>query len=186
MVVVLVALLATVWRLGGFREQQRPFQIVAPGTPINAGPFELTFTEATARHKLRNDYRAPSWEITVIGAGRTTGEETISPEIGGTGSMLLARDQTTGEVKYPESQRFGDGGSSNGFTPGLPPVRYTVTFEFEEGFRPADTLRIAVADQIYGNRSLIKTGDDDEKEWHNARDGWRMELPLSELAPLKD
>jgi hypothetical protein len=184
-VVSVVALLATVWRLGGFDEQQRPFQKTAPGTLISAGPFELTFTEATAQHVLKTDYRDASWKIIVIGTGRTTGNETIAPQIGGNGSMLLARNQTTGEVKSPESQAFGGGGYSHGFTPGLPPVRYTVTFEFADGYRPADTLRFAVADQIYSNRALIKTDEDDE-EWHNARDGWLMELPLSELPAQKD
>jgi hypothetical protein len=183
--VAVVALLATVWRLGGFDEQQRPFRKIAPGTPISAGPFELTFTEATAQHVLKTDYRAASWKIVVIGTGRTTGNETIAPQTGGTGSMLLARDQTTGDVKSPESQAFGSGEPSGGFTPGLPPVRYTVTFEFADGFDPADTLRFAVADQVYSSRALIKTGEDDE-EWHNARDGWLMELPLSELPAEKD
>jgi len=42
-------------------------------------------------------------------------------------------------------------------------------------------LRFIVADQIYSSRALIKTGEDDDAEWHNAGDGWRMELPLSEL-----
>ena len=65
-------------------------------------------------------------------------------------------------------------------------MRYTVTFEFDDAYRPDASLRFAVADQIYGNRALIKTDDDDEKEWHNGRDGWRMELPLSELPPQKD
>ena len=184
--VAVVALLATVWRLGGLDEQQRPFQRVAPGTLIGAGPFELTFTEATAQHVLKTDYRGASWKITVIGTGRTTGNETIAPQISGTSSMLLARNQTTGEAKSPESQTFGSGESSHGFTPGLPPVRYTATFEFREGFTPEDTLRFIVADQIYSSRALIKTGEDDDAEWHNAGDGWRMELPLSELPAQRD
>ena len=184
--VAVVALLATVWRLGGFDEQQRPFHQIAPGTLISAGPFELTFTEATAQHVLKTDYRDASWKITSSApAGRPATRRSL-PQISGTGSMLLARDQTTGDVKSPESQTFGSGESSGGFTPGLPPVRYTVTFEFDDGFRPADTLRFAVADQIYSSRALIKTGDDDDEEWHNARDGWRMELPLSELPAQKD
>ncbi len=181
--VLIAALLATVWRLGGFREEQRAFAQVAPGTPIATGPFELVFTEATAQHLLPTDYRKGSWEVTVIGTGRTTGDDTISPQDSGSSSMLVARAGAD-QVAYPDDQKFGAG--RGGFTPGLPMVRYTATFQFADGFRPGDTLRLAVIDQVFSNRALIKTEDSTDEEWHNGRDGWRLDLPLRELAPKTD
>jgi hypothetical protein len=185
-VLVAAVLFGAVWRFGGFAERQRAFQTVQPATLIAAGPYEFTFTEATARHRLATDYRKGSWEVTVIGTGRTTGEETISPDTWSDDSPFRARNDVTGDAAIPDGQRFGTAEAGSGaFTPGLPAIPYSVTFEFGDAFRPAPNLVFAVIDQRFGNRALVQTEQDTDQYWYNTRNGWRMELPLRELPPDK-
>ena len=183
---LIAALLVTVWRLGGFEKKQRSYQVVSAGTLISPGPYELSFTKATAQHLLKNDYRKGSWEVKVIGTGRTTGNETIAPDILSIDStMFLARNPQSAEVQGPSDATYGEG-SRSGFTPGLPPVAVVLTFTFSDSFPSGQRLVFAVADQVYSNNALIQTDQNNEKTWHNADTGWRMELPLSQLPPEKD
>lgn len=183
---LIAALLLSVWRLGGFEKKQRSYQVVSAGTLLSAGPYELSFTKATAQHLLKTDYRKESWEIKVLGTGRTTGNETIAPDISGSDTeMFLARNPASAEVQFANDATFGEG-ARGGFTPGLPPVDVVLTFTFTGTFPAGDKLIFAVADQVYSNHALIQTDQNNEKTWHNADTGWRMELPLSKLAPEKD
>ena len=183
---LIAALLVTVWRLGGFEKNQRSYQVVNAGTLVSAGPYELSFTKATAQHLLKTDYRKGSWEVKVIGTGRTTGNETIAPDTSGFDhGMFLARNPTSDEVQTANDATYGEG-SRAGFTPGLPPVAVVLTFTFSDSFPAGQRLIFAVADQVYSNNALIQTSQNNEKTWHNADTGWRMELPLSQLPPEKD
>jgi hypothetical protein len=183
---LIVALLATVWRLGGFEKKQRSYEVVSAGTLISPGAYELSFTKATAQHLLKTDYRQGSWEVKVIGTGRTTGDETIAPDTSGfDNGMFLARNPTSGQVQPANDATFGEG-SRAGLTPGLPPVAVVLTFSFSDSFPAGPRLIFAVADQVYSNNELIQSDQNNEKTWHNADTGWRMELPLSQLPPEKD
>jgi hypothetical protein len=63
---------------GGFERRTDLLKTVPPGALITTGPYEFRFTEATAQHKKDFD-GSLYWEVVMIGEGRTTGNESISP-----------------------------------------------------------------------------------------------------------
>ena len=71
---VLVLLVVAVWGFGGFKRRTDLLKTMPPGALITSGPYEFRFTEATAQRKKKYDGTF-SWEIVMIGEGRTTGTE---------------------------------------------------------------------------------------------------------------
>lgn len=150
----------------------------APGQVIVTGPYEFTFTKATAQRVERFGSEVIV-DVRVIGMGRTTGDAAIAPST--LNPMFVARDEASLEIQEANGQRFGPGGSlENGdtFTPGLPPVEFTATFEFSEKYRPGKTLVFAVAQLEFTDRSLLGTG---EKTWNNGDRFFFVNLPLTTL-----
>ncbi len=174
--VTVAALAAT----GGFRERADLPTPVAPGTTLSTGPYELTFIAATAQR--RKDFGdSPYWEVRVTGTGRTTGEETIAPSLGVRNPMFLARAGAGGEVHDPEGLRWGTEeriSDGDGFTPGLPPVPFSVEFTFPEASPPTPTLRFAVFEQEFRDISLLGNQD---PTWTNGKRFWVSDLPVRRL-----
>jgi hypothetical protein len=134
------------------------------------GPYELRFTEATAQHKKNFDGTL-SWQVVVVGEGRTTGNESISPNYMPSDGMFVSKDDVTQQVSVPESVQMGEGGfDRHRFTPGLPLSPYSVVFKYEDKFRPGPTIRFVVWDLVYGKHFLAS----DEEGWHNG-----LRLPVS-------
>ena len=77
-VLALVLVIAVLWSAGGFGQRTDLLRPVEPGAVFSTGPFELTFTEATAQQKLETD-GVMKWEIVVIGRARNTGDVTMAP-----------------------------------------------------------------------------------------------------------
>ena len=65
------------------------------------------------------------------------------------------------------------------FTPGLPPVRYALTFTFSPTYRPQPTLKLLVSELEYSTGYLAS----DEKTWLIGTYGFLYELPVRELPP---
>src|SRR3954465_10666450 len=87
---------------------------------VHNGSVRVSLTEATAQHK--NDFgNTPYWEVVVIGEGRTTGTESISPNTMGDSGMFATKDDISQEVELPQSARMGEGRGFERyrFTPGL-------------------------------------------------------------------
>ncbi len=185
--IVLLALAVVVggiWALGGFKVRTDVRHPVAPGTLVVSGPYEFTFTHATAQKKKEYD-DSIKWIVIAEGTGRTTGDESISPMTGGSG-MFAAADPNTVEAPDAESDIIGPGESYDGpsdFTPGIAPLRYRVEFNFSEHYKPDKFVKFAVFEIEYSNNHIIDTG---EKTWHNTRDAFVYQLPITVLPPDVD
>lgn len=185
LILLSVALVVGLLQLaGGFGRRTDLLTPVGPGTPIGTGPYELTFTEATAQPIRSTDGATTGWEVVAIGSARTTGEEAMAPSWFGSDSVFALRDPAGTAPANPSGVDIGDlidgrGSGRRDLTPGLPATGYRVRFDLPADFRPGASIRLAVADLVYDARYLTT----DEKAWHNGPYGWRLDLPLRVLAP---
>ena len=178
LLLALVLLIVGIWGFGGFKKRTDLFKTTAPGTLFTTGPYEFRFTEATAQHK--NGFGStPYWEVVVIGEGRTTGKESISPSSLDDSAMFAIRDDVSQEVELPQSARIGQGRGFDRyrFTPGLPLVRYSIVFKYKDTYRPGQTIRFAVFDLVYGKHFLTS----EEEGWHNGTYARQFYLPVRVL-----
>jgi hypothetical protein len=175
---VLVLLVIAVWGLGGFKKRTDLLKTTPPGTLFSTGPYEFRFTEATAQHKRKYDGTF-SWEIVMIGEGRTTGTESSSPKYVGDSGMFVSKDDVTQQVASPDRVRMGEGDNfeRGQFTPGLPLSPYAVVFKYPDTYRPGPTIRFGVAELVYGRHYLAS----EEKTWHNGTYIYLLHLPVRVL-----
>jgi len=146
---------------------------------FTAGPYEFRFTEATAQHK--KDFNGTLyWQVVMTGEGRTTGNESISPNYMPNDGMFVSKDDVTQQVSLPESVRMGGGGfDRHRFTPGLPLSSYSVVFKYDDQYHPGPTVRFVVWDLVYGKHFLAS----EQEGWHNGTYGHQLYLPVGVLAP---
>lgn len=177
-----VLAVVVIWAAGGFATRTDLRIPTAAGHVITTGPYEFTFSTATAQRKTRNSGKTEV-EVTVVGTGRTTAEKAAAPSY--TNSMFVAKDDAGGEIQEATSQRFGsEANTDNGsnFTPGLPPIEYRVVFEFSGKYQPGATLRFAVSELEFSDASLLGTG---EKLWNNGERNFVLLLPITRLPDEK-
>lgn len=174
-----MSVVAAVGALGGFNRRTDLLQLTAPGTMITTGPYQLTFTEVTAqRHKDFDNQLY--WQLSAVGTGRTTGNETAAPDTGEQGPFV-SKDSRSGEIEAPSGVRYGVAASfTNGarFTPGLPPVPILVDFRYHGDYVPGQTLRFAVLRLSYESTALL---GGEEKTWHRTSTGYEYRLPVKVL-----
>jgi hypothetical protein len=180
-VVAIALTVLAVWGLGGFRQRTDRLIPTEPGTLITTGPYEFTFTEATAQNVT--DYSGDkNWRVRVIGSGRTTAAKSMTPNYADNG-MFVSRDPRSREVQVPTGQRFGESESFTAgaaFTPGLAPKRFQLEFTYSDAYRPSDTLRFVVFQLEFRDASLLEDG---EKSWRNGLRGYQMYVPVTVLPP---
>lgn len=162
----LALLVGGVWGFGGLQKRtdiQRP---IAPGQRFVTGPYEFSFTGATAQQTRDAGSRTTVWTVTVLGEGRTTGKESVAPEYVTTpDGMFALKDPGSGRIVYPTSTRVGSGEGfrRSTFTPGLPLVPYALTFTLDKGYQPGTELLFGAVDLVYGRHFLTN----EQKVWHN-------------------
>lgn len=170
---------------GGFEQRTDLLKPVEPGALIVTGPYELTFTEATAQQQQDADGKVTGWEVVVTGRARTTADETMAPEIYGDDSVFALRDPGSDLVAEPDAVDIGDDPDSYGsysrrhLAPGLPPIGYRLTFDLPLEYRPGPTVRLGVFELVFEDTYLVS----DEKRWDNSPYGFRIDLPLRVLPP---
>jgi hypothetical protein len=176
---VVVLLVVAIWGFGGFKRRTDILKTRPPGTLFTTGLYEFRFTEATAQHE--KDFNGTLyWQVVMTGEGRTTGNESISPNYMPNDGMFVSKDDVTQQVSLPESVRMGDGGfDRHRFTPGLPLSSYSVVFKYDDKYRPGPTIRFVVWDLVYGKHFLAS----EEEGWHNGTYGHQFYLPVRVLAP---
>ena len=182
-VLALVLTIAPVSAFGGFDRRTDLLRPVQPGTLISTGPFELSFTEATAQ-RLTDSKETVIWKIVVIGQARTTSDETIAAKHFGSASMFAIRDLATNTTAEPKSATIGEPdelglSSRSSLAPGLPPMEYRLTFELPASYQPGTVLRLAVMDLEYAARYLTS----EEEGWFNEIGGSRLDLPVRVRPP---
>lgn len=179
-VVALALVVALVWGLGGFRRRTDVLVDTAVGTTITTGPYELRFTEVTAQQ--RTDYKDEvSWRVSVVGEGRTTGDEALAPDFSGDDGMFVAKDRASGEYHTADNQLVGAEAEIGGvFTPGLPSKPFTVVFEFSRDYRPGPDLLFVVYQLELRDSSLL---GNQEEQWRNANRAHRFTMPVRVLPP---
>lgn len=174
----LVVVVGVVALLGGFRARSDLLTPVAAGSLIASGPYEVTLEKATVQHRTSDD----DWEVVVSGQARTTGTTSIDPPTGESRGFVYAKDPAGGEVQASDSIFLGGATFSDSLadlTPGLPPVPWTVTFDFERA--PGAELLFVVFDQEY--TSLYIFGD--ELGWRPTNHAATLTLPLQKLDDTK-
>jgi hypothetical protein len=176
----LVLLVVAIWGFGGFKRRTDILKTVAPGALFTTGPYEFRFTEATAQHWTDYDGTV-YWEIVMVGEGRTTGKESISPSYMPNSGMFVSKDDVTQQIVQPDHVEMGEGDSFDrrDFTPGLPLIPYSVVFKYDDRYRPGPTIRFVIWDVVYGKRYLAS----DEEAWHNGNFGSQLYLPVRVLPP---
>lgn len=170
---VVVLALGVVTLLGGFRQRTDLLTRVPAGSTITTGPYAVTFAKATVQRRTDPD----EWDVVVSGSARTTGTTSIAPPSGDSG-FLFARSAAGGEVVSSRSIALGDAAafeSQETLTPGLPPVRWSVTFRYVAD--PREQLLLAVYDQEYRTAYLFG----DEKSWVTTNHASTTVLPLERL-----
>ena len=184
LVLALVLVIAVLWGAGGFGRRTDLLRPVEPGAMISTGPFELTFTEATAEQVIDSKGTVTRWRIVVIGQARTTGDETLAPKYFGNDSMFAIRDPGTDTAADPKSATVGEPdelglSARSSLAPGLPPMEYRLTFELPPAYQPGPAIRLGVMDLVYEARYLTS----DEEGWFNGTYGSRVDLPVRVLPP---
>jgi hypothetical protein len=181
--VALALLVAGVWGFGGFKKRTDTLRPVPPGQRFTSGPYEFSFSEATVqRTKLDG---VISWKVKVLGQGRTTGKEAISPSfVESFDGMFVLKDPGTGQIAAPDGQQYGSDTSfsRHNFTPGLPPIPYTLSFTVDEHYQPGPVLRLGAGDLVYSSHFLTT----EEKTWHNGDYITLVPLPVRVLPPATD
>lgn len=173
----LALLVVGIWGFGGFKQRTDLFTTTSPGTLFTTGPYELRFTEATAQHKKDYGGDTPYWEVVMIGEGRTTGNESASPDYSANG-IFVSKDDVTQQVVLPESVTLGQSRAPRQrFTPGLPLIPYSVEFSYDDRYRPGPTIRFVVVDLVYGKHALTS----DEETWHRGTYSHQFYLPVRVL-----
>ncbi|MET0693506.1 MAG: hypothetical protein ABWY56_06220 [Propionibacteriaceae bacterium] len=178
-VLAVVAVIVVVWALGGFERRTDLLQVTAPGTLISTGPYEFTFTEVTAQRKKGFDDKV-SWQLTAVGTGRTTGDISIAPSYGDTGTFV-SKDTRSGETAVPTGVRYGEGESftdGSQFTPGMPPIPIRVDFKYQQTYVPDRELRFVVFELEFTDNSLFGGQD---KTWNKTNHGFDYHLPVRVL-----
>lgn len=168
---------------GGFGRRTDLLTAVKPGAVISTGPFELSFTDATAQARVEKDGAISRWDVVAIGRARNTGNIAMAPSTFGSDSVIVLRDPADQTTAIPYGVDIGDepGGRSDRreLTPGLPATGYRLTFRLPGDYRPGSTVRLGVADLVYEAKYLTT----DEKAWDNGLYGYRIDLPVRVLPP---
>jgi hypothetical protein len=184
-VLALVLLIAIVWRAGGFAQRTDLLRPVEPGAIISTGPYEFSFTEATAQQQPDFNRGAPTWQIVIIGRARNLSDTSLIPPTLGGQSMFAIKDRASGLSAEPSNQQIGDASdklglySRSALSPGLPSIGYRLVFPMPAEFRPGPTILLGVSDLVYRSKYLTN----DKKAWDTALYGSRIDLPLRILSP---
>jgi hypothetical protein len=183
MLVALALLVATVWAFGGFRKRTDILRPVPPGQPFTSGPYEFSFSGATVQQIKKSD-GSLSWKVKVLGQGRTTGKEAMSlTHVESENGIFVLKDPSTGQIVVPDGEQFGidDSFNRHNFTPGLPPIAYTLSFTLDGRYQPGRFLQFAALDLVYGSHYLTT----EEKAWHNGTYATKILLPVRLLPAQK-
>ncbi len=183
-ILAITLVIGGIWALGGFKVRTDGRTSIKAGQLIKSGPFEFTFTHATAQRVKQFD-DSFRWTLIMEGTGRTIADESNTPETGGNG-MFVAKDPLTVETTESDSAKIGNGASltsAANFNPGLAPVLYQVEFTFSERYEPSKDVQFSVNRLEHGNNYILDTG---QKTWHNGRDVFVYRLPVTVLPPDLD
>jgi hypothetical protein len=167
---VLVVVVGVVALLGGFRARTDLQTRVAPGSVIATGSLEVTLDHATVQRVTSSG----GFRVVASGTARTTGTTSIDPGTGDDG-FLFARSTSTAEVQASDSITLGSTDallSVEHLTPGVPPVPWSVTFNFAKD--PGPTVFLAVFGQQYTTPYIFG----DELGWQTTDDASTLTLPL--------
>jgi hypothetical protein len=83
-----------------FKKRTDLLRTTPPGTLFTTGPYEFRFTDATAQRRKDFD-GTPFWRVVMIGEGRTTGKESISPGYLPNSGMFISRDDVRSSSVNP-------------------------------------------------------------------------------------
>ena len=88
---------------------------------------------------------APCTNVIMVGEGRTTGKESISPSHMPDSGMFVSKDDVTEQIPMPDGVEMGEGEGFDrrNFTPGLPLIPYSVVFKYDDRYQPGPTIRLS-------------------------------------------
>ena len=171
----LAAVLGLVWAGGGFADRQDRITPVAPGSTIEAGPYRLSFGQATVQYKRDSQH----YQVVLLGTGQTSADTSIAPPAGSNG-IVWVRAAGSHEIEPVEPVVVGAGRelsllSTDTFSPGLPPVPLQAKATLTDA--PGDEVLVTVFEQEYGKAYVLS----DERDWRTTPRGHDFILPLRRL-----
>lgn len=182
-VLALVVVIAGLWAAGGFQTRQTLVDKQA-GEPLDLGPVELTVQQA-----ISYDFAGEA-QIEVPASCRLTTEQSA-----GTVHYAIARNsfagvRVNGEVQLsPEvMMTLGvDDGLYFGQTrqilsPGVPAVACVLRFTLPLAALDADTVTVLLWRLQFTEQGNVKNDQDTSKTWNASSDGYRVQLPLTQVA----
>lgn len=179
--VALALVVGIVWAAGGFEYRDDLATSIAPGETFQTGPYEFSFASATIQ-KTTNYKDEQVWTVVVSGTGRTTADESMTPDYD---DMFVVKDAGSGAYQdRAERQDFGaeqfrGAGGGSLFTPGLPAIPYQVTFEFPvSAFDPGSSIVFVAWKLEWRDVSLLQV---DDFRWAPSSDYFRLDLPMRRL-----
>lgn len=175
----IVVLVGSVVAFGGFKQRNDTITDIKLGQTFTNGPYELRFSTATVQETEGFGKYKRIQKVVVSGTMRNTGDKADSPSY----DWFLARGVHDTRVQSGDSTNIGRPGQFDApqdVTPGLPPVRVNVQFEFPPTF--ADTeLVFAMRQLTYGTHSYF--GGNADQFWDaGGPDLFRLRMPLKRLA----
>ncbi len=173
-----MVLIAVVTALGGFHQRTDRLTRIAVGATMSTGPFDYTFTRATAQR--RDDLGTTIFQVEVYGTAQNTTKQGRGPST----NQFAARDVVDRQVVDANATHIG---TSTDYTvglslnPGLPPTPFRVEFQFPASWHPSDTLRLGTSAMTEEKLFLGQ----DQPNWQNGDMYFQVYLPMQILAPEK-
>ena len=184
MLLSLALVVGLLYIAGGFKKRTDLLEPIEPGALIVTGPYELTFTEATAQPENDTDGQVEGWEVIAIGRARNTGDETMAPSVFGNDSVFVVKDPAgalTAEAYCADSAAALVVSASSTASTWRRVCRRSTTASPSSCRRStsrAAAITLGVAELVYEDPYLTT----DEKTWDNGLFGFRVDLPAAHAA----
>lgn len=178
-VLAVVVLIAAVFALGGFKQRNDTITDIKLGQTFSNGPYELKFSSATVQESEGFGKYKRIQKVVVSGTMRNTGDKAASPSY----DWFIARGVHDTRTQPGDSTNIGQPGQFDApqdVTPGLPPVRINVQFEFPPTFSDTE-LMFGMRQLTYGTHSYF--GGNADQYWDAGGSNlFRLRMPLKRLA----
>ena len=183
-VLAVVVLVGSVFAFGGFKQRNDTITDIELGQNVTNGAYEFTFSSATVQSAPGYGKYKRIQKVVVVGTMRNDSDSAAAPD----STWFLARGVKFDQVQTAESALTGQAGQLNApgdVTPGLPPVRMEVEFDFPPTFSDTE-LVFGMRQLTYGTHSYLSGPSAGPSTWDvSGNDTYRLRMPMKRLAPAQ-
>lgn len=179
-VLAVVVLIGAVFAFGGFTERDDTITYLKLGTTFTNGAYEFSFSSATVQSAPGYAKYKRIQKVMVTGTMRNNSDKSVAPDDG----WFLARGVHDPQVQTADNAVTGKTGQFNGpdkVTPGLPPVRLTVEFDFPPTFTDTELL-FGMRQLTYGTHSYLSGNSAGAPYWDaGGNNTYQLHVPMKRL-----